>query len=167
MATIVPSASTGSSLEVRRITMANFNKVILLGNLTRDVEMRYTQGGTAIGKLGMAVNRRYTQNGETKESTCFVDLTAWGRQAEILSQYTSKGAQLFVEGRLEYSTWEAKEGGKRSKLEVVVENFQLMGGRSGGREAQDNPGASAGGRGTGPVDANEGGASADFDSIPF
>ena len=103
---------------VRRNTMANFNKVILLGNLTRDVEMRHTQGGTAIGKLGMAVNRRYTQNGETKESTCFVDLTAWGRQAEILSQYTSKGSQLFIEGRLEYSTWESKEGGKRSKLEV-------------------------------------------------
>ena len=146
--------------------MANFNKVILLGNLTRDVEMRYTQGGTAIGKLGMAVNRRYTQNGETKETTCFVDLTAWGRQAEILSQYTSKGAQLFVEGRLEYSTWEGKEGGKRSKLEVVVENFQLMGGKASGRGSQDQPRDTKGGAEQGSADANEGGAGADFDSIP-
>ena len=147
--------------------MANFNKVILLGNLTRDVEMRYTQGGTAIGKLGMAINRRYTQNGETKESTCFVDLTAWGRQAEILSQYTSKGAQLFVEGRLEYSTWESKEGGKRSKLEVIIENFQLMGGRTGGRGGKDQQAAAAGGAEPGSTDATEGGAAADFDSIPF
>lgn len=147
--------------------MANFNKVILLGNLTRDVEMRYTQGGTAIGKLGLAVNRRYTQNGETKESTCYVDLTAWGRQAEILSQYTSKGSQLFVEGRLEYSTWESKEGGKRSKLEVIVENFQLMGGRAGGRGGKDQQAAAAGEVEQGSADANEGGAGADFDSIPF
>lgn len=149
--------------------MANFNKVILLGNLTRDVEMRYTQGGTAIGKLGMAINRRYTQNGETKESTCYVDLTAWGKQAEILSQYTKKGSQLFVEGRLEFSTWESKEGGKRNKLEVIVENFQLMGSRNGGgtRGAQEQPRAAAGGAGQGSADATEGGAAADFDSIPF
>ena len=114
--------------------MANFNKVLLMGNLTRDVEMRSTQDGTAIAKFGMAVNRKFKQqNGEMKEDTCFVDLTAWGRQAEIINQYTSKGNPLFVEGRLEFSTWEAQDGsGKRSKLAVVVENFQLMGERNSG-----------------------------------
>ena len=113
---------------------ANFNKVLLMGNLTRDIELRYTQGGTAIAKFGMAVNRRYTQQGgEQKEETCFVDLTAWGRQAEILNEYTKKGSPLFVEGRLEYSTWEAQDGGKRSKLAVVVENFQLLGSGGGAR----------------------------------
>ena len=100
--------------------MANFNKVILLGNLTRDVEIRTTQGGMAIAKLGMAINRKWTQNGEQKESTCFVDLTAFGRQAEVLGQYVGKGSPLFVEGRLEYSTWETQEGQKRNKLEVVI-----------------------------------------------
>lgn len=143
--------------------MANFNKVILLGNLTRDVEMRYTQGGTALGKTGMAINRKYGggQGGEAKESTCFVDLTVWGRQAEVLSQYASKGSQLFVEGRLEYSQWEDKSGGgKRSKLEVVVENFQFIGTKSGG--------AGGGGGGARPSDsAMEAGGEADFDGIPF
>ena len=117
--------------------MANFNKVILLGNLTRDIELRHTQGGMALAKFGMAINRKWSQNGEQKESTCFVDLTAFGRQAEVLSQYVKKGSQLFVEGRLEYSTWEAKDGGgKRSKLDVVVENFQFVGaGAGGGRGA--------------------------------
>jgi single-strand DNA-binding protein len=108
--------------------MSNFNKVILMGNLTRDVEMRFTQGGMAVAKLGMAINRKWTQNGEQKESTCFVDLTAFGRQAEVLSQYVSKGSPLFIEGRLEFSTWEDKNGGgKRSKLDVVIENFQFVG----------------------------------------
>ncbi len=124
--------------------MANFNKVILVGNLTRDVEMRYTQGGLAIGKMGMAVNRRYKQGEEQKESTCFVDLTAFGKQAEVLSQYVSKGSPLFVEGRLEYSTWESKDGGKRNKLEVIVENFQFLGGgdkeKSTARQARQGDG---------------------------
>src|SRR5689334_15591354 len=122
--------------------MANFNKVILMGNLTRDVELRHTQSGQALAKFGMAINRKWTQNGEQKESTCFVDLTAWGRQAEVLSQYVKKGSQLFVQGRLEYSTWEAEGGGKRSKLEVVVENFQFVGS---GRSAGAGGGAGNGG----------------------
>lgn len=145
--------------------MANFNRVILLGNLTRDVEMRYTQGGTAIGKFGMAINRKYGQGGEQKESTCFVDLTAWGKVAEIISQYTSKGSPLFVEGRLEYSQWDDKNGGgKRSKLEVVVENFQLMGS---GRGAGGGGGGGAAGGGARTNEEQAGGASADFDGIPF
>jgi len=140
--------------------MANFNKVLLMGNLTRDVELRSTQGGTAIAKFGMAVNRKFKQqSGEMKEETCFVDLTAWGRQAEVINQYTSKGSPLFVEGRLEYSTWEAQDGGgKRSKLAVVVENFQLMGGRGAGGQG----GGQGGGRGAGSGDEQ-----VDYGDIPF
>lgn len=159
--------------------MANFNQVILLGNLTRDIELRNTQSGMALAKFGMAVNRKWTQNGEQKESTCFVDLTAWGRQAEVLAQYVKKGSQLFVQGRLEYSTWEA-EGGKRSKLEVVVENFQFVGGargedaggaprRSGSRSAapQQGSGGGAGGAGGGGAGGGGAGGEADFGDIPF
>lgn len=110
--------------------MGNFNKVILLGNLTRDPELRYTQGGQAIAKFGLAVNRTYTINGEKKEQTCFVDITAFGKQAEILSEHCTKGRPLFIEGRLEFNAWE-KDGQKQSKLSVVVENFQFMGDRGG------------------------------------
>lgn len=123
--------------------MANFNRVILLGNLTRDVEVRYTQGGMAVAKLGMAINRKFRQGEEERESTCFVDMTAFGRQAEVLEQYVSKGSPLFVEGRLEYSSWEAKDGsGKRNKLEVVIENFQFV---SGGQGAGGGGGGGGGG----------------------
>jgi single-strand DNA-binding protein len=112
--------------------MASFNKVILLGNLTRDPELRSTQSGQAIAKFGMAINRKFTASGEQREETCFVDLTAWGRQAEVIHQYSAKGRALLVEGRLQFSTWESKEGKKRSKLEVIVENFQFVGSREGG-----------------------------------
>ncbi len=143
--------------------MANFNKVILVGNLTRDIEVRYTQGGLAVAKMGMSINRKFKQGEESKESTCFVDLTAFGRQAEVLNQYVSKGSPLFVEGRLEYSTWEAKEGGgKRSKLEVIVENFQFLGGRSGSREGETGGGEKS------PARKAEGGAEqVDYGDIPF
>ncbi|NOZ22824.1 MAG: single-stranded DNA-binding protein, partial [Planctomycetes bacterium] len=105
--------------------MANLNKVFLIGNLTRDPELRYTQGGTALAKFGMAINRQYTNkaSGEKVENTCFVDLTAWGKPAEIINQYMSKGRQMFVEGRLDLNQWEDRQTGqKRSKLSVVVEN---------------------------------------------
>ena len=159
--------------------MANFNKVILLGNLTRDVELRYTQGGLAIGKLGMAINRRWSQNGEQKESTCFVDLTAFGKQAEVLGQYVGKGSPLFVEGRLEYSTWESQEGQKRNKLEVVVENFQFVGAPRGAREEGAAPQQRRGGGGGGGGAASHAGAGSaggggggeaeqvDYGDIPF
>jgi single-strand DNA-binding protein len=155
--------------------VANFNKVLLMGNLTRDVELRTTQSGMALAKFGMAINRKWTQNGEQKESTCFVDLTAWGRQAEVLGQYVRKGSQLFVEGRLEYSTWENQEDGKkRSKLEVVVENFQFTGSPARGAGGEDGGGGGGGERrsGGGPKKAapgNEGGQAADVDygDIPF
>jgi single-strand DNA-binding protein len=156
--------------------VANFNKVILLGNLTRDIELRHTQSGQALAKFGMAINRKYSVNGEQKESTCFVDLTAWGRQAEVLNQYVKKGSQLFVEGRLEYSTWESQEGGKRSKLEVVVENFQFVGGRAsgaggGGGAAEEGGGerrAAGGGGAARRAPAQEGAqGEVDYGDIPF
>ncbi len=154
--------------------MANFNKVILLGNLTRDVELRHTQSGMALAKFGMAINRKWSQNGEQKESTCFVDLTAWGKQAELLSQYVKKGSQLFIEGRLEYSTWESQEGGKRSKLEVVVENFQFVGSARGGEEGGGGGGPRrSGGRSSAPREQEAGGGGGggggdvDYGDIPF
>ena len=136
--------------------MANFNKVILAGNLTRDPEVRYSQSGTAVAKFGMAINRKF----KDQESTCFVDITAFGKQAEVLEQYVKKGSPLMVEGRLEFSQWEDKNGGgKRSKLEVVVEQFQFLGGG-------DKRESGSGGRGK--AAAATGGGSADaYDDIPF
>ena len=108
--------------------MANFNKVILMGNLTRDPELRYTPKGMAIAKLGVAVNRRWTsEGGEQREETTFVDVDAFGKQAETLGQYMKKGRPIFIEGRLRLDSWEDKNTGqKRSKLGVVLESFQFM-----------------------------------------
>jgi single-strand DNA-binding protein len=112
--------------------MASFNRVILLGNLTRDVEVRYLQSGTAVADVGMAVNdRRKGQNGEWIEETTFVEVTLWGRTAEVAGEYLSKGSPLLVEGRLKYDTWE-KDGQKRSKLSVVCERMQMVGSKGGG-----------------------------------
>ena len=108
--------------------MANFNKVILAGNLTRDPEVRYTPKGTAIAKLGMAINRTWkTDTGETKEEVTFVDVDAFGRTAEVISQYLKKGRPILVEGRLKLDQWDDKQTGqKRSRLGVVLENFQFL-----------------------------------------
>src|SRR5918996_2919119 len=104
--------------------MANLNKVLLLGNVTRDPEVRYTPKGSAVCDLGVAVNRSYTtDSGEKREETTFVDVTLWGRTAEIASEYLSKGAPVLIEGRLKLDTWE-KDGKKNSKLRVVGERMQ-------------------------------------------
>ena len=116
--------------------MANFNKVYLMGNLTRDPEVRTTPTGLKIAKFGLAVNRRYrTRDDEAREETTFVDLDAFGTQAEIIEKYCQKGSPLFVEGRLRLDQWETKDGDKRSKLGVVVENFQFLGSASGSKES--------------------------------
>jgi single-strand DNA-binding protein len=117
--------------------MAGFNRVVLLGNLTRDPQMRYLPSQMAVTDFGLACNRRFkTANGEQRDEVTFVDCAAFGRPAEIINQYCSKGKQLLVEGRLKYETWEDKNGGgKRHKLSVVVENFQLLGGRDGAAPA--------------------------------
>ena len=109
--------------------MANLNKVMLIGNVTRDPEIKYTPKGSAVTDLGIAVNRVYTpEGGERREETTFVDITLWGRQAEIAGEYCKKGRSIYIEGRLQLDTWEDKTSGqKRSKLRVVGENFQLLG----------------------------------------
>jgi len=112
--------------------MANFNRVILAGNLTRDPELRYTPNGKAVASFGLAVNNRYKAGDEWKDDTCFVDVTVWGKQAENCAEYLSKGRNVLVEGRLQYRTWETEEGQKRSKLEVVALNVQFLGGREAG-----------------------------------
>lgn len=110
---------------------ASYNKVILLGNLTRDPEVKYTPKGTAIADIGLAVNRQYsTESGEKREDVTFIDITLFGRTAEVVGQYCKKGRPLMVEGRLQLDSWDDKQTGqKRSKLKVVGENIQLLGGR--------------------------------------
>ena len=106
--------------------MANFNKVMLMGNLTRDPELRYTANGSAVAGFGLAVNRKFKQGDEWKDDVCFVDITAWGKQGENCAEYLSKGRPVFVEGYLKFSTWES-DGQKRNKLEVVANSVQFLG----------------------------------------
>lgn len=131
--------------------MASFNKVILLGNLTRDPELRYTPKGMAVARLGMAVNRSYkSESGETREEVTFIDIDAWGKQAELISQYLRKGSPLFMEGRLKLDQWDDKQSGQKvTKLRVVMETFQFVGGPRSG----DGPGGGGQGPGTGPSSA--------------
>jgi single-strand DNA-binding protein len=120
--------------------LASFNRVILMGNLTRDPELRYIQSGTAVTDVGLAVNdRRKTATGEWVEEVTFVDVTVWGRQAETVSEYLTKGSPVLFEGRLKLDTWE-KDGQKHSKLKVICERMQMLGGRSGqGGPGGDRP----------------------------
>ena len=123
--------------------MASFNKVILVGNLTRDPELRYTPKGTAIARIGLAINRRWKgETGEMKEEVTFVDVDAFGKTAETIGQYLKKGRPILIEGRLRYDTWEDKQSGqKKSKLGVVMEGFQFLdsGGARGGEGAAPAP----------------------------
>ncbi len=113
--------------------MANFNKVILAGNLTRDPQLSYLPSQTPVCEFGMAINRRWRgANGEQREETCFVDCRCYGKQAETFSQYMSKGQPVLVEGRLQFDTWEGPDGQKRSKHRVFVQNFQFLGAPRGG-----------------------------------
>jgi len=108
--------------------MASLNKVFLMGNLTRDPELRYLPSGTAVCEFGLATNRKYKDGqGNLQEDTCFVDISVFGKQAETANQYLSKGRPLFIEGRLKYDQWQAKDGSKRSKLRIIAENFQFLG----------------------------------------
>lgn len=113
--------------------MASYNRVMLMGNLTRNIELRYTTGGLAVSDMGLAVNdRRKNKDGQWVDDVCFVDVTLFGRTAEVASEYLSKGSPVFIEGRLKYDSWE-KDGQKRSKLNVVCERMQMIGGRDGDR----------------------------------
>lgn len=151
--------------------MPSYNRVVLVGNLTRDVELRHTQGGTAVTDLGLAINdKRKNQSDEWIEETVFVDCTLWGRTAEIANQYLSKGAPVLIEGRLKYETWET-DGQKRSKLKVVGERMQMLGNKGsggggggnssgGGQSNQQNQNQGQHGTGSGPSSIPE-------DDIPF
>lgn len=123
--------------------MADFNRVILAGRITRDIELKYTNNNTAIASIGIAVNRTFKDgSGEKQEETTFVDCTAWGRTAEVMSEYLHKGAPVMIEGRLKLDQWEDKNtGDKRSKLSVVIENFQFM-------ESKNDPNSTGGGGGS-------------------
>jgi single-strand DNA-binding protein len=122
--------------------MASFNRVILVGNLTRDPELRYIPSGTAVTEVGLAVNdRRKSASGEWIDETTFIDVTLWGRTAEIASEYLNKGSSVLIEGRLKLDTWE-KDGKKNSKLRVIGEKMQMLGGRGGGSGAQGGAGGS-------------------------
>jgi len=123
--------------------MANYNKVILAGNLTRDPQLSYTPSQTPVTEFGLAINRRWRgQDGQQREETCFVDCQCFGRQAEIINQYMSKGRSILLEGRLHFSSWEDKTGQKRNKLRVIVERFQFLDSRQAGaadRAAVEGP----------------------------
>ena len=147
--------------------MPNYNKVILMGNLTRDPEVRYTSSGTAIAKLGLAVNRYYrNQEGQQQEETTFVDVDAFGKQAETIGQYLKKGRPIMVEGRLKLDQWDDKQTGqKRSKLGVTLENFQFLDSRSEGGDEGGSGGAQS--PGGSPAKTQGGGGFAEDDDVPF
>jgi len=120
--------------------MASLNKVMIMGNLTRDPEVRYTPKGQAVVDIGLAVNRRYKVENETREEVTFIDVTFWGRSAEIISQYMKKGRPLYVEGRLQLDSWEDKATGqKKSRLKVIGDEFQFLGGRDGAPSGSGGP----------------------------
>lgn len=112
--------------------MASYNRVVLVGNLTRDPELRYIPSGTAVSEVGLAVNDRVKRDGQWVEETTFVDVTLWARTAEIANEYLSRGSSVLIEGRLKLDSWENNEGQKRSKLRVVGERLVMLGGRGGG-----------------------------------
>ena len=155
--------------------MANVNKVILIGNVTRDPEVKFTPKGSAVTDIGLAVNRSFTlDNGEKREEVTFIDVTFWGRQAETLGEYVKKGRSIYVEGRLQLDSWDDKQSGqKRSKLRVVGENFQFLGARPGGSgegeeghyepRQQQRPAARPAARPSAPPPAE----SEERDDIPF
>ena len=133
-----------------------YNKVILVGNLTRDVEIRYTPGGTAVGNTGLAVNRKFkAATGEQKEETMFVDIAFFGRTAEIANQYLRKGSKVLVDGRLKLDQWTAQDGTKRSKHSVTVENMQMLGSREDAAAQSGGYGAPAGDYNSAPASSSE------------
>ena len=149
--------------------MANFNKVLLIGNLTRDPQLSYLPSQTAVVDFGLAVNRRWRgKDGQDKNEVCFVDCRAFGKQAENINKYLSKGRQLLVEGRLTFDSWTAQDGTKRSRHRVTVENFQFLGSPA---AAGASDVGEAGTRSAGPMGEGETGSGpgnqTDADDIPF
>ncbi|MFQ5673610.1 MAG: single-stranded DNA-binding protein [Nitrospinales bacterium] len=134
--------------------MPSFNKVLLMGNLTRDPELRFIASGTAVASFGMAINRKYKQGDDWKEDVCFVDITVWGKQAENCAEYLNKGRAVFIEGYLRLNSWQTETGEKRNKLEVVANTVQFL----------NRPGAGGGGGGRHDADASR---EKPKDDVPF
>lgn len=149
--------------------MANYNKVLLIGNLTRDPQLSYLPSETPVVDFGLAVNRRYkSREGESRDETCFIDCRAFGRLAENINKYMRKGRSLFVEGRLTFDTWTAQDGSKRSKHRVTVENFQFLGAPTGeGPQGGDGPGSPLRGSAGAPSTSSGRGGQGGEDDIPF
>lgn len=160
--------------------MANLNKVMLIGNLTRDPELRHTPKGTAVSEISLAINRKWTnEQGQKQEETTFVEVTLWGRQAEVVQQYVTKGSPIYIEGRLQLDSWDDKESGKkRTKLRVIGESFEFLSNKSGATGGGSPQGGGNGGGNYSPAPQQRSGppqgASAapadDFqedDDIPF
>jgi len=145
--------------------MANFNKILLVGNLTRDPQLSYLPSQTAVVEFGLAVNRTWTgKDGQKKEETCFIECKSFARQAETINKYLSKGRPVLIEGRLKFDSWTAQDGSKRSKHSVVIETFQFLGsaqGQGGGQSQGYGGGASST-----PAVGDSGSAVSD-DDIPF
>ena len=141
--------------------MASFNRVMLMGNLTRNPELKYTPSGSAVADLGLAVNESFKNKaGETIEQTCFVDVVAWGRQAETAAEYLKKGSPVFVEGRLQFDQWESQQGEKRSKLRVRAERVQFLSAGGGSGITTSDPGSGSEGSVTMPLPPSD-------DDVPF
>ncbi len=148
--------------------MASLNKALLMGNLTRDPEMKYTPSGTAVCEFGIALNRKYKSGDDWKEETTFVDITTFGRQAETCNEYLRKGRAAFVEGHLKFDTWETNDGQKRSRLSVIADRVQFLGGRGDSGQSRGAPRTDA----SAPDDTQKAPddtqkASDDDDNIPF
>ena len=155
--------------------MANLNKVMLIGNLTRDPELRHTPKGTAVSEISMAINRVWNNDqGQKQEETTFVEVTLWGRQAELAQQYLTKGRPVYIEGRLNLDTWDDKETGKkRSKLRVIGENMQFLssgtgtgGGGGGGSSERSSQASSPSQRQSSPQGSPQGASAAPTDDYP-
>jgi single-strand DNA-binding protein len=146
--------------------MANYNRVILAGNLTRDPQLSYLPSNTPVVEFGLAINRRWRgQDGENRDETCFIDCRCYGQQAETFNQYMGKGRPVLIEGRLQFQQWDGQDGTKRSKHVVIVERFQFLGGRG------DDAGGGQGGRreraGSGAPPPSDAEATGQSDDIPF
>jgi single-strand DNA-binding protein len=138
--------------------MTGFNRVVLVGNLTRDPQLRQIPSGTAVADMGLATNERYrNREGEMAESTCFVDIVAWGKQAESCNQYLAKGSPVLIEGRLQYDQWQTAEGQKRSKLRVRADRIRFMGKAAGAEQGRQSEGIPA------PVSPDEASTAAESD----
>ncbi|QDT34384.1 single-stranded DNA-binding protein [Thalassoglobus polymorphus] len=149
--------------------MASFNKVILVGNVTRDPEVKYINNGTAVTDLGLAVNRSWfdKQQNQRREETTFVDVTLWGRQAEVAGEYLSKGRSVLIEGRLQLDSWDDRETGKkRSKLRVIGENMTMLGGRGDGGKAPSRGPSNQGQQSSGPSGSPSDAVDSFYDSGP-